>query len=116
MVRSDNLLGKGENDMGPEVTQEVANEAIKVAHHVMDWGIFWTIIGVGLALVAVVYQFLRNFKADIKEIIAGQDKKFDSFERRFESIERKFEVLENRIFQIAMGKTLKSLLQEEKGI
>lgn len=80
----------------------------------MDWGIFWTIIGASFTIVGIIYQFFRNFKADIHIIVAGQDKKLESFERRFESFERKFEVLENRIFYLAMGKDLKDILIKER--
>lgn len=59
----------------------------------MDWGIFWTIIGSAVGVVVLIYSIIRNFKRD-----------FDS----------KFELLDNRIFQLAMGKSLKEIMLEEK--
>ena len=31
----------------------------------MDWPIFFTILSAAVAIVAIIYQFLRNFKTDI---------------------------------------------------
>ncbi len=59
----------------------------------MDWVIFWTIIGSRTAVVGLIYVIVRNFKTD-----------FNS----------KFELLDNRIFQLAMGKSLKEIMREEK--
>lgn len=59
----------------------------------MEWTIILTILGTGFAIISFIYQFLRNFKSDV---------------------EKKFEILDNRIFQLAMGKTLKEILKEEK--
>jgi hypothetical protein len=66
----------------------------------MDWGIFWTILGSALGIIGFVYTFLRNVKEDIKSMIDLHD--------------NKFEVLDNRIFQLAMGKSLKDIMKEEK--
>lgn len=63
----------------------------------MDWNIFWTILGMAvgtvLSLWGIIYAVVRNFKMDIKDDIIK---------------------LDNRIFQLAMGKTLKEILKEEK--
>jgi hypothetical protein len=59
----------------------------------IDWGIVCTIIGTGIAIVALVHQFFRNFKKDTDE---------------------KFALLDNRIFELAMGKSLKDILKAEK--
>lgn len=65
-----------------------------------DWGIFWTVLSATGGIIGIVYAFFRNLKTDINQ--------------RFESFERKFEFLENRIFQLAMGKSLKEIMLEEK--
>ena len=58
----------------------------------MDWGLFWTIIGSAVGVVGLVYMFVRNFKSDMRQDI---------------------EKLDNRIFQVAMGKSLRDVLLEE---
>lgn len=59
----------------------------------MDWGIFWTIIGASSGVVGLIYLIIRNFKTDFNA---------------------KFDLLDNRIFQLAMGRSLKEILKEEK--
>lgn len=59
----------------------------------MDWGIFWTIIGTGLGVVALIYNYLRNFRADLEKRIDAQDE---------------------RIFLLATGKTLREAMIETK--
>lgn len=66
----------------------------------MDWAIVLTTISVGIASVTFIYMVMRNFKRDINS--------------KFEASERRFEALDNRIFQIAMGKSLLQVLKEEK--
>ena len=58
-----------------------------------DWALFWTIIGSGVAVIGLVYAFIRNFKTDMRQEI---------------------EKLDNRMFHLAMGKTFKEILLEEK--
>lgn len=65
-----------------------------------DWGMFWTIIGSALAVIGFIYQFLRNVKSDIREKLKDSDDKFA--------------LLDNRIFELAMGKSLKEILQAER--
>lgn len=65
-----------------------------------DLAIIWTIIGVGIAIVGLIYTFLRNVKTDIKSDMQTRDKLLGQ--------------LDARIFQLAMGKTLKEILLEEK--
>lgn len=59
----------------------------------MEWNIFWTIGGFSVAVVALIYSIVRNFKNDFNE---------------------KFYLLEDRIFQLAMGKSLQEILKNEK--
>lgn len=73
----------------------------------MDWVLFFTMIGTGVAVIAIIYQIMRNFKEDV-------NKNFEKYERRFEKHERRFELLENRIFLLAMGKDLPSILKAER--
>lgn len=66
----------------------------------MDWGIFFTIIGTGIAMAAFFYQIIRNFKEDV-------NKNFDKCEKRFEMIDQ-------RMFLLCMGKTLPEILKYER--
>ena len=75
-------------------------EAIAQVVTKTDWLTILTVIGTGFGVVGFVYQYLRNVKEDIKSSI----NKYDD----------KFEMLENRIFQLAMGKSLKQIMLEEK--
>lgn len=59
----------------------------------MDIGIFFTVVGSAVGIVALIYTIVRNFKND-----------FDS----------KFIILEERIFQLAMGKSFREILKSEK--
>lgn len=59
----------------------------------MDWGIFCTVIGTAIGVVGLIYLIVRNFKIDFNA---------------------KFELLEERIFQLAMGKSLKEIMLEQK--
>lgn len=61
----------------------------------MDWRIFWTIICASSGIVGLIYLIIRNFKTDFNA---------------------KFDLLDNRIFQLAMGRSLKEILKEEKEI
>lgn len=84
----------------------------------MDWGLFWTVIGTvsgaTIGIITFIYQIFRNFKSDSDQKFENFERKFEGFERRFEGFERRFEMLENRIFQLAMGKSLKQILLEER--
>lgn len=66
----------------------------------MEWGLFVTIIGTGVTIIGALYGIIRNFKKEVNE--------------KFEVQNHKFEVLENRIFQVAMGKSLKDILLQER--
>lgn len=59
----------------------------------MNLDIMLTCVGTAITTVTVVYGFMRNIRADIKS---------------------DFDKLDNRIFQLAMGKTFKEILMEEK--
>lgn len=66
-----------------------------------------TMAGTGIAVIAFVYQFLRNFKADINEKLKEQDAKFNAYERRFEKMDQ-------RLFLLCLGKDLPSILKSER--
>lgn len=66
----------------------------------MDWAIFITVIGTGIAVVTLVYQVMRNFKDDV-------NKNFEKHERRFEKIDQ-------RLFLLCLGKDLPSILKSER--
>ncbi len=73
----------------------------------MEWIQVFVILGVFAAffgIFAVLFIYFLN----------GVDKRFTSFERKFEVHELRFEALDNRIFQVAMGRSLKDILLEEK--
>ena len=63
----------------------------------MELNLFLTVIGTGVAIIVAIivalYTIIRNFKNEVNE---------------------KFECLEDRIFQLAMGKSLKDVLIEER--
>ncbi len=66
----------------------------------MEWNLFFTIIGSTATLIGVIYAVSRNSRID--------------FNKKFEAHELRFEALDNRIFQVAMGKSLKDILLEER--
>jgi len=57
------------------------------------WSIFWTMGGFSVCVVGLIYTIVRNFKKDFND---------------------KFVLMEERIFQLAMGKSFKEILKEEK--
>jgi prefoldin subunit 5 len=64
----------------------------------------WTAIGSAVAVLALVYTMLRNFKSDIsieiREVakrIESVDKRIDSLDKRIDSLEGKICILDNRI-------------------
>lgn len=59
-----------------------------------DFGIILAVLGTGAGVASFIYTIVRNLKKDFDE---------------------KFERLDNRIFQLAMGKSLKEIMLEEKG-
>lgn len=67
----------------------------------------WAEIGTGMAVLAIVYAFLRNFKMDIKESINDLSARMDRTDDRITS-------LQERMFLIATGKTLTEAILEER--
>jgi hypothetical protein len=67
----------------------------------------WTEIGIGIAVLALIYTFLRNFKTDIKESIKDLSARMDRTDDRITS-------LEERMFLMATGKTLAEAILEER--
>lgn len=67
----------------------------------------WAEIGTGIAVLALVYTFLRNFKTDIKESINNLSARMDRTDDRITS-------LEERMFLLATGKTLTEAILEER--
>ena len=70
---------------------------------IMIWGEIIT----GLSVLALVYNFLRNFKSDIKGSFEGLEKRMDRTDARITS-------LEERMFLMATGKTLAEAILEER--
>ena len=66
----------------------------------MNWDIILTSVGTAITTIGVVYGFMRNIKSDIKN--------------DFEKLESRISQIDNRMFQLAMGKTFKEILMEEK--
>lgn len=73
----------------------------------MDLVLFFTIIGAAAAVIASVYQFLRNFKTDINSHIDRLEKRMDNFESKMNS-------MEERMFWMATGKKLEDAILEER--
>lgn len=73
----------------------------------MEIGTIATVIGTGIGTVGFVYQIMRNFKSDINDKFKEQNKKFEIMERRFEKIDQ-------RLFLLALGKDLPSILKSER--
>jgi cell division protein FtsB len=67
----------------------------------------WAEIGTGIAVLALVYAFLWNFKTDIKESIKDLSARMDRTDDRITS-------LEERMFLMATGKTLTEAILEER--
>jgi hypothetical protein len=66
----------------------------------MDLGIFFTVIGTGMAIIAFIYQIMRNFKEDVNN--------------NFEKHEKRFELIDQRLFLLCLGKDLPSILKSER--
>jgi hypothetical protein len=81
--------------MEPQVVEQMINQASKI-----DWPIFWTVIGVGVTTIGIIYQFFRNFKTDINA--------------RMDRIDERITSLEERMFFLATGKTLAEAIMLEK--
>jgi len=67
----------------------------------------WAEIGTGMAVLALVYTFLRNFKTDLKEQVKGITDQINKICARQDD-------LDARIFFLATGKTLREAILEEK--
>lgn len=84
----------------------------------MDWGIFWTIIGASIAIVGLIYSFLRNFKQDINSHIDRVEKRIDTVEKKFEirmhSIESRMNSVDERLFFMLTGKNIADAIIEEQ--
>ena len=91
-----------------------SNDAASARGEVMDWRIFLTVIGTGLGVVSLVYQIMRNFKADVNKSLERSDERFDKMERRFEMMDRRFEMIDQRLFLLCMGKSLPDILKAER--
>lgn len=65
-----------------------------------DWLTILTIITSALTVIGAVFGFFKWFKG--------------IFDKKFAQSDAKFELLEERIFQLAMGKSLKEIMKEEK--
>lgn len=66
----------------------------------MNLDLILTGAGTAITTIAVVHSFMRNIRTDIKS--------------DFEKLEKRINQMDNRIFQLAMGKSLKEILLEEK--
>lgn len=66
-----------------------------------------TIVSTGFAVIGSVYGFINWIKKFFT-------KRFAEVDAKFEKMDERFEMLEHRIFHLAMGKSLKEILTEEK--
>ena len=62
----------------------------------MDWNLFWTIVGTGIAVVSLIYGFLRNFKLDMNEKFHKIDQRFEKIDQRFDKVDQRFEKIDQR--------------------
>ena len=60
----------------------------------------WAEIGTGIAVLALVYTFLRNFRSDITAQI--------------DRLERRIDDQDDRIFFLATGRTLQEAIVQER--
>ena len=74
---------------------------------------FMTALATVASTVSLVYVVLRNFREDF-------NKEFDKIHHRTdllqEAINSRIDQQENRLFQLAMGKSIQDILKEEKTI
>lgn len=70
-------------------------------------GVILTILGTGVGVVTLVYQIMRNFKDDVNS-------KFEAMERRLDKSDARFEKIDQRLFLLALGKDLPSILKSER--
>lgn len=62
--------------------------------------VVFSVLGIALASLGLVYTFLRNFKTDINQKIDAMEKRLD--------------LQDERIFLLATGKTLREAMVEAK--
>lgn len=68
----------------------------------MDWPIFFTILSASVAIIAIIYQFLRNFKSDINSHIDRLDNNMENSNKRHEAHARRMDQHAQRIDQLYM--------------
>ena len=73
-----------------------------------------TCIATGIAVIGLVYSFLRNFKTDINGHIDRIEKRMDKFEGRMDKFEARMDMLDERMFWLATGKKLEDAILEER--
>lgn len=66
-----------------------------------------TMIASACAIIAGAYGLFQKLKTFFTQ-------RFDAVDARFEKMDTRFELLENRIFHLAMGKSLKEIMKEER--
>lgn len=59
-----------------------------------------TTIGTGIAVVTLIYTFLRNFKADVDSRLGGMDKKLDGMTNELKEINVKLNDLDRRLYAV----------------
>ena len=59
-----------------------------------------TIIGTGVAVLALTYTFLRNFKIDINKRFDEVDKRFDKVDQRFEKVDFRLNSIDQRLSRL----------------
>ncbi len=89
---------------------ETAQQITQIVYHT-DWKVLLASLAVCIAAGGLIYNFLRNFKADINLRFEQMDQKFD---KKFEKHERRLEQMDQRLFLLCMGKTLPEILKSER--
>jgi SMC interacting uncharacterized protein involved in chromosome segregation len=60
----------------------------------------WTIIGVAVAAVGLIYTFIRNLKNDINERFETMDRKFDKVNERIDKLSERVDNIVQRLCRI----------------
>lgn len=73
-----------------------------------------TILSSAVVIIGAIYGFCRWVRGFFIKRFLEIDKQFQKVEERFVKMDIRFEMIENRIFQLAMGKSLKDIMIEER--
>lgn len=60
----------------------------------------WTVIGTGVAIVGLIYGYLRNFRSDINDKFKKIDDRFDKIDLRLHNMQQSINDLDKRLYGV----------------